>query len=599
MRAFRPRDIFHLRRLQDVAIAPDGEVIAYSLAEPDQSRGGYMTRIYRLGLDDRVPRPLTHGPHDRRPWFAPDGRHLAFLRRAGETDQVHLLPLSGGEALQLTTLRHGVDAYAWGPHGRQIAAVTTVGPAGPTGRQLYLFHLDGSWRQLSDDEFDHRDLIFAPGGSHIACLVVQSDGAEAAIGLVPVDGGPWRSLTPWQASWSRPVFAPDGSCIYAVGAALGEEPALWRVQLQGGAPECLARAPWPGAFAPYMLQDGLSDGDLFVSSDGQGLRGLLQQQSDAVLARCSLPSGRWQVERTQGRRIHAFAATASGDRVALLAGPPDQPPEAQLRDESGRMLLRSDHHELFLADTSFAPLQPLGDALSGAGLLLPLAGPRPAPLVVILGDTPDPATGGASSLLAQALCGRGLAVLCLPLRPAAAAAAVREPRALLAQLESLIAEPRPSRQALDPSRLGLCGEGVGGYLALLLLTLSPAFQAAVTLGAATDLVSLWGSGDLPAATALTDLAPPWQDPTRHLRQSPLLQADSIQTPLLLLQGQEDRIVPLQQALELKAALETLTRGVRCEIYPGLGHEPLGQAPLRLQAQILEVMVGWFWDHLAQ
>ena len=597
MRAFRPRDIFHLRRLYDVAIAPDGASVAYSLGLPDPTLGGYQTCIYRLGTDDRSPRPLTRGPADRRPWFAPDGRHLAFLRHDGDAAQVHLLPLAGGEALQITALRHGVDAYAWGPHGRQIAALATVGPTGPTTRQLYHFDLDGTWRQLSDDAFDHRDATFAPDGRHIACLLLRAGGG-VAIGRVAVDGGPWQLLTPWQALWARPVFAPDGSCLYAVGAGDGEEPRLWRVLLAGDAPESVAEAPWPDAFWPYVHRDDGPGPDLFVPGDGQGLLGLLYGGREPVLARCNLLTGRWQAEQAQGSRIQSFAATAAGDRMALLAGPPDRPPEVLLRDESGHIALRSDHHDLFLADASFAPVMPLADSTPGTGLLLPPPGRGSAPLVVVLADRADAATGGASSLLAQALCGRGLSVLRLPLDAGAAAAAAGDPRALSRQLESLIALCA-ARPEIDAARLGIVGEGVGGYLSLLLLAREGAFRAAATLGAATDLVSLWGGGDLPGATALRDLPPPWQAPERYIDLSPLLQAPRITAPLLLVQGSDDLVVPASQARELEAALTSLGRVVRLELYKGLGHLPLSGHPLRLQAQVLELVAGWLFDHLAQ
>ncbi len=596
MRAFRPRDIFHLRRLHDVALAPDGEAVAYSLAEPDPRSGGYSSSIYRLGLDDRIPRSLTHGARDRRPWYAPDGRHLAFLRHDGDADQVHLLPLSGGEALQLTALGHGVTSYAWGPHGRQMAVLSAVGPNGPTNRQLYRFDLDGTWRQLSDDALDHRDPIFAPDGRHIASVLVSPDGS-AAIGLVPVDGGPWHLLTSWHRAWARPVFAPDGSCLYALGCGPGDEPGLWRVDLQGDA-RMIASAPWPDAFLPHLRGSGLTSPDLFVTGDGQSLLALLHTRTQAVLARCSLSHGRWHAEPTQGLRIQSFAASAAGERTVLLAGPPDQPPEVLLRDENGRIALRSDHHELFLADASFAPLQPVGDPARGVGMLLPPPGPGPSPLAVILDDVPDQATGNTSSLLAQALCGRGVAVLRAPLSPAQITEAAHDPQLLQAKLEALVAESLQTHP-VDGSRLALVGEGRGGYLALMMLTLTRSFRAAATLGAATDLVSLWGSGDLTGATGIRDLAPPWRSPEPYLAGSPLLLADRIEAAVLLLQGRQDRVVPPDQARELCRALERLGRPVQCEIYPLLGHEPLQEAPLRLQTQILDLTAAWLSDQLAR
>ena len=96
--------------------------------------------------DGEAPRQLTLGAkHDRQPRFSPDGRTLAFLsdRRAvveeepdrasqregprppaRTSDQVHLLPLDGGEARRLTDLPRGVDAFEWSPDGTRLVVVS-------------------------------------------------------------------------------------------------------------------------------------------------------------------------------------------------------------------------------------------------------------------------------------------------------------------------------------------------------------------------------------------------------------------------------------------------------------------------------------------
>src|SRR4029079_6868395 len=95
----------------------------------------------------RHPRPSTRrrtlgARHDRHPRFSPDGWTLAFIsdrRRlldeeiAGQApegkvredrDQVHLLPLDGGEAHRLTDLPRGVEAFEWAPDGSRLVVVS-------------------------------------------------------------------------------------------------------------------------------------------------------------------------------------------------------------------------------------------------------------------------------------------------------------------------------------------------------------------------------------------------------------------------------------------------------------------------------------------
>ena len=68
------------------------------------------------------------------PWVADlSGERLAFTASVktgdDEVPQVFVMPMSGGDARQITTAPMGVQQYAWRPEGRDIAYVTEDGPA--------------------------------------------------------------------------------------------------------------------------------------------------------------------------------------------------------------------------------------------------------------------------------------------------------------------------------------------------------------------------------------------------------------------------------------------------------------------------------------
>ncbi len=93
--------------LGDPAVSRDGSLVAYTRRTVEGN--DYRTRIWCVERAGGRPRALTDGPvDDSAPAFSADGRHVLFLR----AHQVHRVALSGGVAEKLTSLPHGVDAFA-------------------------------------------------------------------------------------------------------------------------------------------------------------------------------------------------------------------------------------------------------------------------------------------------------------------------------------------------------------------------------------------------------------------------------------------------------------------------------------------------------
>jgi len=146
----------------------------------------------------------------------------------------------------------------------------------------------------------------------------------------------------------------------------------------------------------------------------------------------------------------------------------------------------------------------------------------------------------------------------------------------------------------DADRLGLMGHSYGGYGTYALITQTHRFRAAVALAGIADLVSLYGQFDarlryepdaheylhqsLAESGQLRMGAPPWQDPERYTRNSPLFTAGDVQTPLLIIQGDMD-YVPIQQGEQFFSALYRQGKRARFVRYWGEGH--LLQSPANI------------------
>src|SRR5436309_2341547 len=157
-RAISDSDLFAFRWVASPQISPDGRQAAYVLVTVNAKHDGYETSLWLVNTDGASPpRGLTAGPRDGAPRWSPDGSTLAFVRPTDGRPQLYLLPLSGGEAQQLTDLPKGASPAAWSPDGKTIAFRGWVNPrAVRSYNQSDLFvSRDGRARNLTADyDFD-------------------------------------------------------------------------------------------------------------------------------------------------------------------------------------------------------------------------------------------------------------------------------------------------------------------------------------------------------------------------------------------------------------------------------------------------------------
>src|SRR6266550_1793890 len=126
-RAISDSDLFAFRWVASPQISPDGRQAAYVLVTVNAKHDGYETSLWLVNTDGASPpRRLTAGPRDGAPRWSPDGSTLAFVRPTDGRPQLYLLPLSGGEAQQLTDLPKGASPAAWSPDGKTIAFTSTT-----------------------------------------------------------------------------------------------------------------------------------------------------------------------------------------------------------------------------------------------------------------------------------------------------------------------------------------------------------------------------------------------------------------------------------------------------------------------------------------
>jgi dipeptidyl aminopeptidase/acylaminoacyl peptidase len=158
---------------------------------------------------------------------------------------------------------------------------------------------------------------------------------------------------------------------------------------------------------------------------------------------------------------------------------------------------------------------------------------------------------------------------------------------------------------VDTSRVAVMGQSFGGWTTLALITRTQRFRSAIAMAVVSDLVSYSGTfraWDRPWPYAHIVMAPEkiieagqqrlggslWQYPARYVSNSPVFQANRVETPTMIIQGDQD-FEGVQQAEEFFNALQRL--GKRAELVRYVGDTHAIESPANVR-DMWERIMAW-------
>lgn len=169
---------------------------------------------------------------------------------------------------------------------------------------------------------------------------------------------------------------------------------------------------------------------------------------------------------------------------------------------------------------------------------------------------------------------------------------------VLAAVDSVVA-----KGYVDNNRVGLTGHSFGGYETDLIITQTNRFAAAVAGAPFTDLVSAYLY--VGASLKIPDFYRAeydqlrigkslYEDMNSYLKNSPVLLAEKVSTPLLGWTGKEDRHVNALQSFEFYLALRRLGKEHTLLVYPGEPHQLYKKAS---NEDLTNRVAQWFGHYL--
>ena len=151
-------------------------------------------------------------------------------------------------------------------------------------------------------------------------------------------------------------------------------------------------------------------------------------------------------------------------------------------------------------------------------------------------------------------------------------------------------------QFVNPAKIGCIGASYGGFMTQYLQIQTDIFAAAISHAGISDHTSYWGEGYWGYSYSEVSMANsyPWTDKKLYVEQSPLYNADKVNTPILFLHGTNDNNVPVGESIQMFTALKLLGKETAMVLVDGQDHHILDMNK-RIKWQ--NTIFAWFAKYL--
>ena len=602
----RPKDHLALEQylemedVQDPTLSPDGTQILYTRRWVDKMNDKWESSLWIMNADGSRNRFLTKGSAAR---WSPDGQRIAYLA-AGEPKgtQVFVRWMDAeGAVSQITRLTETPSDLAWAPDGKTIAFRMQVMardpwkidmPQPPKGakwteaprivtrlnyrrdrqgfvddgyRHIFVVSAEGgSPRQVTSGDWEHGNPRWMADGKTIVFSALRVEDAEwrwreSDIYAVDVATGTIRQMTTRKGPDVNPEPSPDGRLIAYTGYdstdATWIDTKLYVMQADGSNKRALAtnldRSPAGLQWAP----DGSG---IYFNINNEGSRNLYF----APLTGAARPV-------TKGTHILTVSDISRTGVAVGVASSPHKPNDVvsfSLRTPSNIRQLTAVNDDI-LAGKKLGPIEEIwyrsvdDYRIQGWIIKPPDFDPtRKYPMMLVIHGGPHSMYGVGFNFAFQEHAANGYVVLYTNPRGSTGYGSAfgnaiknaypgKDYNDLMAGVDTLI-----GRGYVDPKNLFVYGCSGGGVLTSWIVGHTDRFAAASANCPVTNWMSFVGTTD--GSSWYRNFAKlPWEDPTEHLKRSPIMYVGNVKTPTMLMTGVMDLRTPIGQTEEYYAALK--------------------------------------------
>jgi len=591
---------FDLEDVQDPQLSPDGKRVIYTRRWVDKLNDKWESSLWIMNADGSRSRHLLDGSNAI---WSPDGSRIAYLAKGEPTGTQIWVRFMDGDAAptQITRLAETPADVEWSPDSKSLAFRMLVAqkdtgmkiamPAAPKGakwvepprivtklqyrryrqgfvddgfRQLFIVPADGGTaRQVTSGPWEHGAPKWTPDGKSLVFSSLRTDNAEYAwreseIYVADAATGQVRQLTNRKGPDNNPSVSPTGKYIAYTGFdstdATWQDSKLYLMNADGSNRRTLTadldRSPQSLTWAPdesgvyYTVE---SDGwrNVYFSPVAGGARPVTK--GSHMLSISSMDKA--------GNMVGVVSTSLKPNDVAIFSARTPVPKQLTAVNDD------------ILAGKTLGQVEeiwyPTADGMRIQGWVVKPPGfdaKKKYPMMLSIHGGPHSMYNGAFNFAWQEHASNGYVVLYTNPRGSTGYGSAfgnaiknaypgKDFNDLMAGVDTVI-----GRGYIDTRNLFVYGCSGGGVLTAWTVGHTDRFAAAVSMCPVINWMSFVGTTD--GASWYNNFEKyPWEDPSEHLKRSPIMYVGNVKTPTMLMTGVNDLRTPISQTEEFYEALK--------------------------------------------
>ncbi|MCO7174860.1 S9 family peptidase [Sporolactobacillus kofuensis] len=650
------KDLLKLSSVSSPDISRDGKKLVYVKTNIDEALNRYRSELIFRDLETGAEKRLTEDDaSNNSPLWSPDGSMLMYLSDRGGDKQAYVISSNGGQPRKITQADHGIDHIFWHPDSEHFFYSTKVNStheqAGSTDssgqleikritkisyktdaegifdpdleNKICLKSIHGTDNKVISDYAIGYGLTrvgdVSPDGRYLLCeREVEKENAfnfDTGAWLLDLQTGEQKWITEHYETgvFGEATFSPDGKYIALFGNPKRyETPNQFSVYLYHRE---------SGALIDLLSEQDMQLGDWAVGDFQQNrMRPRIQWACDSKsmyftasvdgyveLFRVTVEHVFEQVTHFH-QHLFEFVLNPAQPQAMIGLSAPDSPSELYMFD-------LTDHHddvfthvnEAILHQRRTAKYEPIhcrtfDHQTLGGFLVYPTdyEEGRKYPLIMNIHGGPYMMHAATFFHEVQVMAASGYAVLLL------------NPRGSFGYGQSFVSQVTghygegdyqdlmdgldfvlANYGFIDPDSLFVTGGSYGGFMTNWIVAHTHRFKAAVTQRSMSNFISLFGTGDIGYHFFIDEMAADIHDFETLWKHSPLAYVQNVETPMLIMQSENDNRCPMEQAEQWYTALKYDNKVAEFIRFPQSSHELSRSGIPSLRVKRLLLMMEWF------